>query len=201
VTVARRLADDVAALEVLVGETPRYTFESVVVDDSLDTIADELRAEGLAVDRQQERVATTAAWVDPAALRHALRNLVREVGEASGQRFAISVRERGRYVEILLAHDRAPITADVRALVFERTGEVERAAAAAGAVSIRLVAAQEAIEAMHGSLAYVTDGAWPTFVVTIPRADRLDAPVDAGSMGSNGRPHAPQPAETSPLHA
>jgi len=164
----RRLGWDVEALSAVMVGARKLTFDEVELGPGLAVVAAGLQEAGIDV-----RVTATqgAAWADPAVLGAAIRCLVLEAQDAGARRIELEAAPvGGEYVEITVGHDGAELTPALASLVFERSGDGERTAVEAGAAPIRLLAAQDLIETMGGSLAHVTGTGRPAYVARLPLA-------------------------------
>jgi len=189
---AGRLAVDVETLVAVLDGTQRYSFQAVPVGDLLDEIAVEVSAEGVevVVDAGDEQ-----AWVDPAVLRHVLRNIAFEVRDAGARWLELRAAAQSDGLELEVRSDGALLPADAVALVFERAGVAERAAVEAGAGPIRLVVAQELLEGMGGALSYVPGRAESMFVARVPAHERTSVPRAAGAASPGSRALFPDNAQ------
>ena len=150
--ILRRLGWKVEALSTVITGTHRLAFADVELDGELVALAAELREAGIDV-----RVTTAegVVWADPTALGAAVRNLALEAQSAGARRIELEARTAREHVEVRVAHDGAALTPALVSLVFERSNDDERTAVEAGAAPIGLLAAQNLIEAIGGSLAPV----------------------------------------------
>jgi len=174
----RRLGWEVDAVGTVIAGTRKLAFSNVDLFEQLTALAATLRDAGLEVGVTS---ADGTAWTDPAVLGAAVRNLVLEAENAGARRIELGSSTNADRVEITVAHDGAALAPDLASLVFDRAHEDERTAVEAGAAPIRLLAAQNLIEAMGGSLAPVVFLGRPAYVAHLPRAtDRVDiGPIDA----------------------
>lgn len=166
---AVRLADDASLLLDVLDGTRQYVLGEVVVAIVLEAVADELRADGLAV---RTHAAGEIAWADPAALRHALRCVGLEVRDAGARRVELTAcAAPSGAVEVVIDHDGARLPAELAARIFAPGGVVEGLGdTAADAPPIRLVAALEVLDALDGSLTCSLAPGSPAFVLAVPAA-------------------------------
>ena len=183
---AARLGWDVEALVTVVDEGRRLTFEDVDLAAELADLGDALRSAGIDT---HVAPADGTAWADPASLAAALRCLVLEAEEAGAGQIELGTSTDGGRVHIRVVHDGAALPSSVASLVFEMSHDDERAAVEGGAAPIRLLAAQELIEAMGGSLRPLPGPGRPGFLADLPHAG------EQPSLGSGRRRDAaPVPA-------
>lgn len=171
--ILRRLGWEVEALSTVITGAHRLAFADVELDGELVALAAELREAGIDVG---VTAAEGVAWADPTVLGAALRNLVLEAQSAGARRIELEARAGGEHVEVTVAHDGAELTPALVSLVFERSHDDERTAVEAGAAPICLLAAQDLIEAIEGSLAPATGPGRPAYVARLPRARGLRTP-------------------------
>lgn len=171
-----RLGCDVEALITVVAGTRRLAFADVHLADLLGGVAASLRDAGTDVG---VAAAADSAWTDPSALGAAIRNLVLEARDNGARRIQIDASVDGEDVEIRVGHDGAALMPAVASLVFERSRDAERAAVEAGAAPVRLLAAQELLEALGGSLGHTACPDGPAFVALLPRTATRDRRPDA----------------------
>ena len=169
----RRLCWEVEALGTVISGTGQLGFGDVDLGAELEALASSLRDVGIDV---AVTATDCAAWADPATLGAAVRNLVLEAECSGAQRIEIASFPSGEQAEIRIAHDGAPLTPALVAMVFEQTHDDERSAAEAGAAPIRLLAAQDLIEALGGWLAPDDGSGRPGYVLRLPRGGMLRAP-------------------------
>jgi hypothetical protein len=174
--VVRRLGWDVEALITVIAGPRQLTFADVDLAGELAALADALQEAGIDV---RVTAAEDTAWTDPAVLGAAVRNLVLEARDAGARRIELDASASGEHVEIRVAHDGAALTPALASLVFDRSYDDERTAVEAGAAPIRLLAAQELIEAMGGSLVHVVGLGGPAYVSRLPR---VGEPRELGSI-------------------
>ena len=177
-TAVRRLGWNVDALATVVSGTGTLAFADVDLSRELRRLAAALREAEVEVT-----VAGTwgTAWTDPHVFGAAVRNLVLEAEDSGARRIEIESSTSGEHAEIRIAHDGAGLSPALASRVFERSSDDERSAVEAGGVPIRLLAAQEAIEAMTGSLAHLTGLGRPKFIIRLPRTElqqKLDSSRD-----------------------
>jgi hypothetical protein len=171
-----RLGWDVEALIAVVAGTRRLAFADVRLADLLGEVAESLRDAGTDVG---VTAAADGVWTDPSALGAAIRNLALEARDSGARRIRIDASVDGEDAEIRVGHDGAALMPAVASLVFERSRDVERAAVEAGAAPVRLLAAQELLEALGGSLGHVAGPGGPAFVALLPRTATRDRRPDA----------------------
>lgn len=169
-------ADDAALLLDVLDGTRQYTFSEVVLAIVLEGAAGELRADGIAV---RVHAGDHTAWVDPAALRHALRCVGLEARDAGARRIELTARSTSSgAIAIALDHDGARLSGEVASKVFA-TGAAAQDDEGPGTTPIRLVAALEVLDALDGSLALGPAPGAPAFVVTVPAAETAPAAIPA----------------------
>jgi len=173
-----RLGWDIEALSTVLTGTPQLAFQDVHVRSTLDGVATALQESGF-----DARLANGdgAVWADGDALGAAVRNLALEAESAGSRRAVLSIGETDTHVEIVVAHDGAPLTSEVLALVFERAHDDERSAVESGAAPLRLLAALDLVEAMGGTLVHRAGPGGPEYAITLPRTG---VPREAPPTGS-----------------
>ncbi len=174
----RRLEWEVDALSTVIAGTRKLAFVNVDLGGELATLAVALREAGIEISLTS---AGGTAWTDPGVLGTAVRNLVLEAENSGARRIELRSSASAERVEITVSHDGAALAPRLAALVFDRAHDDERTAAEAGAAPIRLLAAQDLIEAIGGSLVRLADLGRPAYAVHLPRApERVDIdPLDA----------------------
>jgi hypothetical protein len=173
----RRLGWEVDALETVVTGPGQLAFSDVSLATDLPSVTSSLRYVGIDVTLT---VAEGAAWADPDALAAVVRNLVLEAESAGALRIEIESVAGDERVDVRISHNGAALSAAVSALVFDRAHDEDRSAVEEGSAPIRLLAAQDLVEAMGGSLAHLVEADRPTFIARLPRGGvlRVHTPVD-----------------------
>jgi hypothetical protein len=180
--VVRRIGWHLEALLTVTAGTRQLAFAEVSLADELAALGDALPETGVDV---HVTTAEGALWTDPAVLGTAVRNLVLEAQAAGAQRIDLAASVSGDHVEIRVAHDGAELAPVLAELVFDRKHDAERAAVEAGAAPIRLLAAQELIESLGGSLIPVSVSGRPAFVIRFPgAAERHERPPAVEAVAS-----------------
>ncbi len=82
-------------------------------------------------------------------------------------------------MRVIVAHDGEQLPPSVASLVFGRARDNERAAVEGGAAPVRLLAAQELIESMGGTLTQLTGSSRPGLRADLPRAS-VQLPHESG---------------------
>jgi hypothetical protein len=160
----RRLGWNVDAIGTVVAGTHQLAFADVDVAAELKVLAEGLRTAGIYVN---VFTAEGCTWTDPAALGAAVRNLALEAQDSGARRIELEAALRGGHVEIRITHDGAALTPALASLVFDRSHDDERTAVEAGAAPIRLLAAQELIEVIGGSLLPLAELGRPAYVIRL----------------------------------
>jgi len=164
--VVRRIGWDLDALKTVISGAGQLAFAATDLGQELQAVAASLRGEGARVSVSS---AEGVAWADGPALETAVRYLVLEAEDMGARDAELGSSTRDGFVEIRVAHDGRALTPAVAALVFERAHDSERASVEAGAAPMRLLAAQELLEAMGGSLAHDLTDNRPAFLARLPR--------------------------------
>ena len=170
-----KLTWDVDALATVVSGARQLSFAEVQLEDELGAVAGSLHDAGVAVD---VRTDAGAVWTDATVLATATRLLALEARAAGAQRIRLDAVATADHFDIRVAHDGAPLPPGVASLLFDRSSDDQRAAVEAGAVPVRLLAAQMLLEALGGSLAHNTGPSGPYFLALLPQA--AASPPDAG---------------------
>jgi signal transduction histidine kinase len=108
------------------------------------------------------------AWGDPLRVRQVVRNLITNAIKYGGDEIVVSVENSGETARVRVADNGEGIPPEEAELIFERYYRSSHAPSPAGSMGIGLSLARRLAELMGGTVEYVPDNGWHSFVLSLP---------------------------------